>query len=135
MNDETSGTAGEMLQAFHGPLQRLILGVLVEAEEPIPAKMIRNRLADRGTDRAQSTISTELNRMSEKGIIERSRDEYPGGFRYLYKPGPTFEDQYIEDHLAAIQQVLGENSLLTLCQMVQERARESEEDLDSRLDC
>lgn len=135
MNTEKSGSDGEQLQAFHGPLQRLILGVLVESNEPIPAKAVKERLEEAGTERAQSTISTELARLSEKDIIERSKDEYPGGFRYLYKPGSEFEDQYIADHLAAIQEVLGEESLLTLCEMVQLRASDAEEDLDSLLNC
>lgn len=135
MDQENSGKNGETLQAFHGPLQRLILGVLVEAEEPIPAKVVRKRLEESGTDRAQSTISTELNRLTEKEIIQRTRDEYPGGFRYLYTPVSEFEERYLKDHLAAIQDVLGEESLLTVCELVRQRSAESEADLDTELHC
>lgn len=135
MGRQNSGENGAVRQDFHGPLQREILGILVEADEAITAKNVRNRLADGGTDRAQSTISTELNRLTEKEILERTQEEYPGGFRYLYTPVSEFENRYLADHLQAIQDVTGDDSLGTLCEMIRQQSKESEEDFSTGIDC
>ena len=123
------------LQVLLGPLQRLIVAVLVDADEALPAKVVRDRLEDRGTERAQSTISTELTRLEADGIVRRDKEEYPGGFRYLYSPVEEFEDEYLETHLSVIQDVLGDESIRTLCQRVQERASEADSDIQEGLDC
>lgn len=123
------------LEPLMGPLQRLILAVLVEADGPLPAKAVRDRLEERGTERAQSTISTELGRLENDGIVVREKEEYPGGFRYLYSPVKEFEAEYLETHLTVIQNVLGEKSLLTLCEQVQQRAKKSDSHIQERLNC
>ncbi len=134
-SSNSGGGNSAELKEFHGPLQRLILATLVEVDEPITAKRVRDRLAEDGTDRAQSTISTELNRLTEKGILERTQEEYPGGFRYLYTPVSEFENRYLADHLRAIQDVLGDDSLGPLCEMVRHQSKESEEDFSTGINC
>lgn len=135
MTQDTSEGDENALHAFCGPLQRVILAELFEADTSIPAREVRDRLDEEGTDRAQSTISTELKRLHDKGIVERERDEYPGGFRYLYAPVEDFQERYLETHLDAIHDVLGDDSLLTLCDLVRLRAREEDTSLTGELTC
>ena len=133
---ERFGRMEDDAKTFYGSLQRMILAILVDADDAIPAKVVRDRLEDYGADRAQSTVSTELGRLYEKDIVDREREEYPGGFRYRYSVVPDFEDEFIEDHLQAVQDVLGSGSLLTLCEMIQDMTGKDrtidEEDLDCR---
>lgn len=135
MTQDTYGGDEDALQAFCGSLQRLILAELSDADTSLPAREVRDRLDEGGTDRAQSTISTELKRLHDKGIVKRERDEYPGGFRYLYAPVDDFHDRYLETHLDAIQDVLGDDSILALCELVQVRACEEETTLTRELNC
>jgi len=81
-----------------GELERAAMEVVWAAGEPVPARHVAERLADRGL--AYTTWLTVLGRLERKGLLQRSRDSRA----HTYTPLASRED-----HIAVLmQQALGQ---------------------------
>ena len=81
-----------------GDLERAAREVVWAADEPVPARHVAERLADRGL--AYTTWLTVLGRLEGKGLLQRSRDSRA----HTYAPVGSRED-----HIAVLmQQALGQ---------------------------
>lgn len=73
-----------------GELERAVMAVLWAAGEPLPAKAIGERLADRAL--AVTTVLTVLSRLERKAMVRRRRDDRA----HTYEPVAT-RDQFVAE--------------------------------------
>src|SRR6266496_3268321 len=80
--------------AGFGALERVLMGELWDAGEPLPVREVRDRVNARGGRQlAYNTVQTVLDRLARKGIVVRSRE----GRAHRYAPAASRED-----HVAAL---------------------------------
>lgn len=72
----------------HGELEGLVMDVLWDADEPLVAADVRDRL-EPTRSLAYTTVMTILVRLHEKGLVERER----AGRAYAYRPRWSREEQ------------------------------------------
>ena len=72
----------------HGELEGLVMDVLWDADEPLVAAEVRDRL-EPTRSLAYTTVMTILVRLHEKGVVERER----AGRAYAYRPRWSREEQ------------------------------------------
>ncbi|MEE9237210.1 MAG: BlaI/MecI/CopY family transcriptional regulator [Thermoplasmata archaeon] len=115
-----------------GRAQRRLLGVLRELEEAT-VRDIQRKLWKRGDDVAYSTISTVLDRLYRKGLVDRVSEEYMGKERHMYRYKDIQED-YIDSLLSALYTTLGKRGVVRLSEKLEKISDEDLERLKKRLE-
>ncbi|MFP4174722.1 MAG: BlaI/MecI/CopY family transcriptional regulator, partial [Halobacteriales archaeon] len=80
-----------------GSLEAKVLGVLEELEEASVRDVV-DALNEDDEDLAYTTVGTILDRLHEKGLVERTEEPYKGGSRYVYEY-VDLRDEYIDEVL------------------------------------
>jgi predicted transcriptional regulator len=101
-----------------GSLEAKVLGVL-EDERRANVREVVDSLNEGGEELAYTTVGTILDRLYEKGLVERTEEQYKGGSRYVYEY-VDFQDEYIDEVLRDIVVLFGDDGLDDLQQKVEE---------------
>ncbi|MEE9593598.1 MAG: BlaI/MecI/CopY family transcriptional regulator [Thermoplasmata archaeon] len=67
-----------------GPLETRILGVLRNLRSA-PTRRVKEALGDSGKEVTYATVSTVLDRLHARGVIDRGKKAFRGRFRYVYE--------------------------------------------------
>jgi predicted transcriptional regulator len=94
-----------MVKRADGELEREILNVLWDANEPLPAAEVREAL---GSTLAYTSVATVLTRLWEKGSVQRVLT----GRAFAYSPTLTREVWYAEQMLAVLDGLPNQRALL-----------------------
>lgn len=105
-----------------GSLEAKVLGVL-ERNEEANVRQVVDELNEEDEDLAYTTVGTILNRLHEKGLVERSEEPYKGGSRYVYEY-VDFQDEYIDEVLRDVVDLFGDEGLEDLRQRVKDVTEE-----------
>lgn len=92
-----------------GPLETRILGAL-RSLHTAPARLIREALADGGTEVTYATVSTVLDRLHARGLIGRSKEDFKGRFRYVYAYR-DIRDDYLKGVVEDVRSLFGDVDL------------------------
>ncbi|MEM2929509.1 MAG: BlaI/MecI/CopY family transcriptional regulator [Thermoproteota archaeon] len=93
------------LQAFLGPLETSIIEVMWSAKQPLTVREVYEKLRRRKRI-AYTTVMTTMDRLYEKGLLDRRVEKGRGGILYMY--WPKFEKHSFKK--SAVHEVL--NSLM-----------------------
>jgi predicted transcriptional regulator len=93
------------LQAFLGPLEASIIEIVWGSDNPLTVRDVYEKLKRRKKI-AYTTVMTTMNRLYEKGLLDRRVEKGRGGVLYVY--WPKFEKHSFKK--SAVQEVL--NSLV-----------------------
>lgn len=115
-----------------GKAQRRILGVLRELKEAT-VRDIQRALWEQGEDLAYTTVSTVLDRLYRKGLVDRTSEEYMGKERHSYRY-KDIEEDYIDDLLSALYTTLGKRGVLRLAERLEKVSDKDLENLRKRLE-
>ncbi len=96
---------GKEIQAFLGPLETSIIEVMWSAKQPLTVRDVYERLRRRKRI-AYTTVMTTMDRLYEKGLLDRRVEKGRGGVLYVY--WPKFEEHSFKK--SAVHEVL--NSLV-----------------------
>lgn len=96
---------GKELQAFLGPLETGIIEVMWNSKQPLTVRDVYEKLKRRKKI-AYTTVMTTMDRLYEKGLLDRRVERGRGGILYVY--WPKFEKHSFKK--SAVQEVL--NSLV-----------------------
>lgn len=97
-----------------GSLEREVIGVLRGRREAT-ARDVLDELRNRRRDVAYTTVSTILTRLHAKGLIERRKEPYKGGDRYVYLY-KDIEAQYIDSLLDGLIATFGHRGVVHLAE-------------------
>jgi predicted transcriptional regulator len=91
-----------------GPREKQLLAILRRADEPLASRDVLVALQEEGTTVAYTTVSSILDRLVEKRIVDRETETYAGSPRFLHtfdatKHRRAFVDSVVDD----IARVLG----------------------------
>jgi len=100
-----------------GSLEAKVLGVL-EEEKRANVRDVVDKLNESDEDLAYTTVGTILNRLHEKGLVERTEEPYKGGSRYVYEY-VDFQDDYIDEVLRDVVSLFGDEGLEELKRKVE----------------
>ena len=67
-----------------GPREKQLLAILRRADHPLASREVLVELHANGDDVAYTTVSTILDRLVEKGIVDREEEVVSGSKRYLH---------------------------------------------------
>jgi len=101
-----------------GSLEAKVLGVL-EEEERANVREVVEVLNEEDEDLAYTTVGTILDRLYEKGLVERTEEPYKGGSRYVYEY-VDFQDEYIDEVLRDVADLFGEEGVEELRRKVED---------------
>jgi len=96
---------GKELQAFLGPLETSIIEVMWGSKQPLTVRDVYEKLRRRKRI-AYTTVMTTMDRLYEKGLLDRRVEKGRGGVLYVY--WPKFEEHSFKK--SAVHEVL--NSLM-----------------------
>lgn len=121
---------GKKLEAFLGPLEAIIVETIwCSKKRPITVREVLDVLQKKKKI-AYTTVMNTMDRLFEKGILDRRIEKGKGGVYYVY--WPKLEEQNFKE--AAVRDVLGSlvdnfGDLVTSCLI--EKAAGSEEQLNA----
>lgn len=95
-----------------GPREKQILAILRRSEGSLTARDVLESLDSEDVSLAYTTVSTVLDRLTEKGVLIRSSEVHAGSRRYRYAfESTTHVDDFVDSVVADVQQVLGDDGL------------------------
>ncbi len=116
------------LEAFLGPLEANIIGVIWNSDKkPLRVRDIYEKLKQK-KDIAYTTVMSTMNRLYEKGLLDRRIEKGKGGLFYVY--WPKFEEQSFKK--SAVREVISsliENFGEIVTSYLVEEASSDEQDL------
>lgn len=92
-----------------GSLEAKVLGVL-EDEEEASVRDVVDSLNEGDEDLAYTTVGTILDRLHEKGLVDRHEEPYKGGSRYVYEY-IDLRDEYIAEVVQDVVALFGDDGL------------------------
>ena len=101
-----------------GSLEAKVLGVLEEHEEASVRDVV-DALNEDDEDLAYTTVGTILDRLHEKGLVERTEEPYKGGSRYVYEY-IDLRDEYIDEIMRDVVALFGDDGLEELRNRIEE---------------
>ncbi|NLT37972.1 MAG: BlaI/MecI/CopY family transcriptional regulator [Methanomassiliicoccus sp.] len=103
---------GSRTDSFLGPLEAKVLDTIWEAEDrPLTVREVHKAMGE-DNRLAYTTIMTTMNRLFEKGLLDREVKSGKGGLYYVYWPDmerDEFERSAILDVLQSLSDKFGEN--------------------------
>ncbi len=100
-----------------GSLEKSVVAVLEDEKEATIGEL-SEELEDRGVDVAYTTVSTVLDRLHEKEMVERRKEPYRGGSRYVYEY-VDIRDEYISSVVDNLTTVFGRQGVASLVSEVE----------------
>lgn len=114
-----------------GPLEKKVVAVLEDEGEATIGE-IEEEMNERDADVAYTTVSTVLDRLYEKEMVDRRKEPYRGGSRYVYEY-VDIRDEYLSNVVDRLTTVFGEKGAASLASEVSgledEELSEVKEDL------
>ncbi|PAU84775.1 penicillinase repressor [Halorubrum salipaludis] len=103
-----------------GPRERELLAVLRRADDPLTARDLLDAVASRGDDDvAYTTVKRTVDRLVEKGFVERESERYRGGTRHRYRfDVEAARERLIPEFAEELRTVLGEPAVERLARTV-----------------
>ncbi|MFQ5908015.1 MAG: BlaI/MecI/CopY family transcriptional regulator [Thermoplasmata archaeon] len=89
-----------------GPLETRVLGVL-RSLHSAPTRRVKEALSDSGTEVTYATVSTVLDRLHARGIIDRRKKSFRGRFRYVYEYR-DIRDEFLQTMGEAVRALFGD---------------------------
>ncbi|MDY7081906.1 MAG: BlaI/MecI/CopY family transcriptional regulator, partial [Halobacteria archaeon] len=86
---------------------------------------------DEDEDLAYTTVGTILDRLYDKGLVERSEEPYKGGSRYLYEY-VNFQEEYMSEVLRDVVSLFGDEGIEDLKQRIEKASDQDIEELRSK---
>ncbi|MFQ5884369.1 MAG: BlaI/MecI/CopY family transcriptional regulator [Thermoplasmata archaeon] len=114
-----------------GSLEKEVVSALKSLERA-PTRGILKELRKKDVDVAYTTVSTILTRLYDKGFVDRVREPYKGGERFIYKY-KDIEEEYIEGLIAGLVKVFGTEGLVHLSSRIDDISKEELEEIRKRL--
>jgi len=90
----------------------------MEDEEEATIGEVVEELEDRDVEVAYTTVSTVLDRLYDKEMVERSKEPYRGGSRYVYEY-VDIRDEYLSNVVDTLTTVFGEKGVASLANEVE----------------
>jgi predicted transcriptional regulator len=114
-----------------GPLEKKVVAVLEDEGEATIGE-IEKEMNERDAEVAYTTVSTVLDRLYDKEMVERRKEPYRGGSRYVYEY-VDIRDEYLSSVVDRLTTVFGEKGAASLASEVSgledEELSEVKEDL------
>ncbi|MFQ5909882.1 MAG: BlaI/MecI/CopY family transcriptional regulator [Thermoplasmata archaeon] len=114
-----------------GPLEKEVVSAL-ESLQKAPTRGILAKLREKNVDVAYTTVSTILSRLYDKGLINRSREPFKGGERYIYIY-KDIEKEYIDGLISGLVKVFGTKGLVHLSARIDQFSEKELEEMKKRL--
>ena len=108
-----------------GSLEKEVVAVLEDEGEATIGDVV-NELGDRDVDVAYTTVSTVLDRLYDKEMVDRKKEPHRGGSRYVYEY-VDIRDEYIDEVLRDVVSLFGDDGLGEL----KRKVRDAEEKPDT----
>jgi len=99
-----------------GSLEKRVIAVLEDRGEATIGEIV-DGLDERGVEVAYTTVSTVLDRLHEKEMVDRRKEPYRGGSRYVYEY-IDISDEYISRVVDNLTTVFGEKAVANLATRV-----------------
>ncbi|MCX2817783.1 BlaI/MecI/CopY family transcriptional regulator [Haladaptatus sp. F3-133] len=114
-----------------GSLETEVVSVLEDVEEATIGGVVEE-LDERGVDVAYTTVSTVLDRLYDKEMVDREKEPYRGGSRYVYEY-VDIRDEYLSSVVDNLTTVFGEKGAASLVNEVEEMEDEDLADVKDEL--
>ncbi|WP_128905585.1 BlaI/MecI/CopY family transcriptional regulator [Halorubrum amylolyticum] len=102
-----------------GPRERELLAVLRRADDPLTARDLLDAVEGRGDDVAYTTVKRTVDRLVEKGFVDRESERYRGGTRHRYRfDVEAARERLVPEFADEIRTVLGEPAIERLARTV-----------------
>ncbi|SMO53176.1 BlaI/MecI/CopY family transcriptional regulator [Halorubrum cibi] len=102
-----------------GPREREILAVLRRADAPLTARDLLDAVRRRGDEVAYTTVKRTVDRLVEKGLVERDVETHRGTTRHRYRfDVEVARDRLLPAFAAEVREVLGEPAAERLARAV-----------------
>lgn len=101
-----------------GSLEKKVVSVLEDEGEATISEIV-DELHERDIEVAYTTVSTVLDRLYEKGLVERDKEPYRGGSRYIYEY-IDIRDEYLNKVVTDLVTVFGEKGVANLVDDIDE---------------
>lgn len=115
-----------------GSLEKRVVAVLENEGEATIGEIVEG-MNERGADVAYTTVSTVLDRLHDKEMVDRRKEPYRGGSRYVYEY-VDIREEYISNVFDRLTTVFGESGVASLASEVSgledEDLSEVKQDLD-----
>lgn len=95
-----------------GSLEKKVVSVVEDLGEANISEIV-DELHDRDVDVAYTTVSTVLDRLYEKEMVDRRKEPYRGGSRYVYEY-VDIKDEYLSKAIDNVMTVFGERGVASL---------------------
>lgn len=114
-----------------GSLEKQIVAVL-EDEETATISEVSDALDERDVEIAYTTVSTVLDRLYDKDLVDRQKEPYRGGSRYVYEY-VDIQDEYMNSVVDDVVTVFGENGVASLADSLGEFEEEDLSEIKDEL--
>lgn len=95
-----------------GPREKQVLAILRRGEGTLTAREVLETLEADGTGLAYTTVSTVLDRLTEKGVLDQSTEVHAGSRRYRYAfDADAHASEFVDSVVDDVQLVLGDDGL------------------------
>ena len=114
-----------------GSLEKEVVAVLEDEKEATISDVV-DELENRDVDVAYTTVSTVLDRLHEKEMVDRTKEPHRGGSRYVYEY-VDIRDEYLSRVVENLTTVFGKKGAATLVNEVdglEEDLSDVKDDLD-----
>lgn len=109
-----------------GPREKQVLAILRRSEGSLTARDVLEALESQDVSLAYTTVSTVLDRLTEKGVLTRSSEVHAGSRRYRYAfESTTHVDDFVASVVDDVHQVLGRDGLDRLAERATEHTHTS----------
>ncbi|WP_122104916.1 BlaI/MecI/CopY family transcriptional regulator [Halobellus captivus] len=102
-----------------GPREREVLSVLRRADAPLTARDLLDAVRSRGDEVAYTTVKRTVDRLVEKGLVERDAETHRGRTRHRYRfDVEAARDRLVPAFAEELRAVLGEPAAERLARAV-----------------
>lgn len=95
-----------------GPRERELLTVLRRADGPLTTRDLLDAIRDHGDDVAYTTVKRTVDRLVEKGLVDRDAERHRGTTRHRYRfDVEAARQRLIPEFVAELRTVLGDRAV------------------------
>ncbi len=95
-----------------GPRERELLAVLRRADDTLAARDLHDAVTRRGDDVAYTTVKRTVDRLVEKGLVERESESHRGATRHRYGfDAEAARRRLIPEFVDELRAVLGDKAI------------------------
>lgn len=105
-----------------GPREKQVLAILRRADGSLTAREVLDALEADGASLAYTTVSTVLDRLVEKAVLDRSSEVHAGSRRYRYAfEADAHAAEFVTTVVDDVRLVLGDDGLERLVEQATDR--------------